>query len=147
MVAKRSQRMAVVLRLAVQAEEGAARQLQQSREQLQQARQQLQQMSQYQQEYIDSINTARQGVTAQSMINDRQFLAQLGQVLVSQQHQLQQYQAGEERCLEGWQQCYRRRRNLEQLIERLQQREDSHLEKQLQKELDELSAQMRQNRN
>jgi flagellar export protein FliJ len=137
---KRSQRMLVVLQMAVRAEEAAAQQLEQSRSQLAQAEQQLKQVEEYQQGYIQALNQPQQGVSAYSMINDRLFLQQLSVVCDSQAAQIRQLHQNEENCLRNWQQCYQRRRNIDQLIDKLKQGENALLEKQLQKELDELSS-------
>lgn len=140
MAIKRSQRMIVVLQMAERAEEAAAKQLEQSRAQVAQAQQQLQQVEEYQQEYVQELNRPRSGVSAYAMINDRRFLEQLHKACQGQMVQIRQLRDQEERCLRNWQQCYQRRRNIEQLIARLQQDENALLEKQLQKELDELSS-------
>lgn len=140
MAVKRSQRMKVVLQLAVRAEEGAASQLEQGRLQVMQAQQQLQQVEEYQQGYINSLNQPKSGQSAYSMINDRRFLEQLSFVCRTQSGQIDQLRQNEENCLRNWQLCYQRRRNIEQMIEKLKQGENLLMEKQLQKELDELSA-------
>jgi len=137
---KRSQRMLTVLQLAVRTEEGAASQLEQSRRQLEQARQQLQQVEEYQQGYIQSLNQPKSGQSAYSMINDRRFLEQLSFVCQTQAGQIEQLRQNEDQCLQNWQTCYQRRRNIEQLIEKLKQDESQLVEKQLQKEMDELSS-------
>ena len=132
--------MGVVLQMAVRAEEGAAAQLEQSRQQLSQAQQQLQQVENYQQGYIDALNRPKSGQSAYSMINDRQFLEQLSFVCRTQAGQIEKLRQNEDNSLQNWQQCYQRRRNIEQLIEKLKRGENLAMEKQLQKELDELSS-------
>lgn len=143
MAIKRSQRMAVVLQMAERAEETAAKQLEQSRAQVAQAEQQLQQVEDYQQEYLQELNRPKSGVSAYAMINDRRFLEQLHRACQAQMAQIRLLRDQEERSLRNWQQCYQRRRNIEQLIARLRQDENALLEKQLQKELDELSSVLR----
>lgn len=140
MAVKRSQRMAIVLQMAERAEEAAARQLEQSRSQVAQAQQQLQQVEEYQKDYTQALNQPKAGVSAYAMINDRRFLEQLHRVCQSQMAQIRQLSEQEERCLRNWQQCYQRRRNIVQLIDKLKQNESALLEKQLQKEMDELSS-------
>lgn len=130
----------MVLQMAVRAEEGAAAQLEQSRQQLSQAQQQLQQVEDYQQGYIDALNRPKSGQSAYSMINDRQFLEQLSFVCRTQAGQIEKLRQNEDNSLHNWQQCYQLRRNIEQLIEKLKQGENLAMEKQLQKELDELSS-------
>lgn len=140
MAIKRSRRMVIVLQMAEREEDTAARQLQQSRNQVAQAEQQLQQIEEYQQGYTQALNQPKAGVSAYAMINDRRFLQQLHVVCQSQMAQIRQLRDQEARCLSQWQQSYQRRRNIEQLITRLKQDENALLEKQLQKELDELSS-------
>nr|WP_240946318.1 flagellar export protein FliJ [Pseudomaricurvus alkylphenolicus] len=132
--------MVVVLQLVERAEQNAADGLRHSRQQVEQGEQQLQQITAYQQEYVQRLNQPRSGLHAESIINDRRFLQQLMDVQQSQQQQLQQLKQAEEQALKNWQLCYRRRQSIEQLIERLKQGENQLLEKQLQKELDELSG-------
>lgn len=136
----RSQRMAVVLQLAVRTEEGAAKALEEARSHVANAVQQLQQIQAYQQDYTRELNQPRQGVSVDSIVNDRRFLTQLMQVVSVQENQLQQLQNNESNCLRNWQLCYQRRKNIERMIEGLKAGEDALMEKQLQKELDELSS-------
>lgn len=143
MAVKRSQRMGVVLRMVVREEERAAAQLEQSRVQLSQAQQQLQQVEEYHQGYVDALNQPKSGQSAYSMINDRRFLEQLSFVCRTQASQIEKLRQNEDTCLHNWQQCYQRRRNIEQLIEKLKLGENQAMEKQLQKELDELSSVIR----
>ncbi len=139
---KRSQRMLLVQQMAEREEETAASQLQLSRQQVTQAEQQLQQIESYQRDYKASLNERRGGISIQTMMNDRLFLQQLNQALNGQQAQLKQLQNNEERALNHWQQCYHRRRNIEQLIGKLRRLEGEAEEKQLQKQMDELTSVM-----
>lgn len=147
MAVKRSQRMKLVLQLAERAEEAAAQQLQLSREQLQEAEQQLQQVTEYQLEYQAQINAKLKPKHVAEMINDREFLQQLGDVEMAQQHKRRQLQQFSEQALKQWQGLYQRRKNIESLIQRLQTSENLILEKQLQKQLDELTSLNRTNSN
>ena len=139
----RSSRMAVVLKLARRAEEAAATHLKRSREQLQQARQTLVQIESYQTEYLQELNAKTTQLSAQGMINDRQFLQQVNRVMQTQRQQILQLQQGESRCLQQWQLCYQRRQGVESLIERLRRDESAAADRRLQKELDELSSLIR----
>lgn len=143
MALKRSTRMELVLRLARQAEDGAAQALQTARQQVLQAEQQCEKIEQYQQEYIRDLNQLQVRCSVHSMMNDRRFLAQLVDIGDSQQGQLAQYRQNEDNCLNNWQLCYQRRKSVEQLIAKLKLGEHQVLEKQLQKELDELSSLVR----
>lgn len=132
--------MAVVLQLAVRTEEGAAKALEDARRQVVSAEQQLQQIQSYQQDYTKELNQPRKGVSVDSIVNDRGFLAQLMQVVNVQENQLLQLKNSEASCLHNWQLCYQRRKNIERMIEGLKSGEDAVMEKQLQKELDELAS-------
>lgn len=138
---KRSQRMQVVLQLAHKAEEAAAKQLQNSRETLQNAEAQFQQLSDYQQQYLAELNQAQGHVNMSRAMNDRQFLQQVSGLMANQKQQIEQLRATEESCLNQWRQQHQRRRNIERLIERLRHEESEQADKQLQKLMDELSAQ------
>ena len=139
----RSRRMAVVLRLAQRAEETAVAALRKSREQLAQARQTLQQIESYQAEYLQQLNSKTAGLSARGMINDREFLQQVGRVLATQQQQIRQLQQDEVRHLSQWQACYQRRQGVERLIERLLADETAAADRLLQKEMDELARLVR----
>jgi len=136
---KRSKRMMLVLDMAQRAEDSAAQALQQARQATQQTEQQLQQIEQYQQDYQSQLNQPKTGVSVQALMNDRQFLAQLMGVVATQKAQLEQLRDNENSVLHNWQLCYQRRKNVEKLIDGLKSEEDAQLEKQLQKEMDELS--------
>lgn len=142
MARSRSQRMTIVLQLANRSEQAAALALQKSRSALDQADSQLQQIKQYQQEYVAELNAKTQKLTAQTMINDRHFLQRLSEIEITQCQQIAQLKKNESGCLSQWKLCYQRRQSIETLIARLQKEESSVVEKQLQKELDELSVLM-----
>lgn len=139
MSVKRSKRMMLVLDMAQRAEDSAAQALEQARQATQQTEQQLQQISQYQRDYELQLNQPKAGVSVQALMNDRQFLAQLMGVVATQKSQLQQLRDNESNQLHNWQLCYQRRKNIEKMIAGLKSEEDAQLEKQLQKEMDELS--------
>tara|TARA_B100000446_G_scaffold46105_3_gene42174 strand:- start:14105 stop:14608 length:504 start_codon:yes stop_codon:yes gene_type:complete len=136
---KRSKRMLLVLDMAKRAEDGAAQALEQARQASQQTEQQLQQIEKYQLDYQTQLNQPKAGVSVQALMNDRQFLAQLMGVVETQKAQLQQLRDNESNVLRNWQLCYQRRKNIEKMIAGLKSEEDAQFEKQLQKEMDELS--------
>lgn len=138
---KRSTRLGVVLKLAIETEDATGRSLQAAREALTQAEGQLDQIERYQQDYIDAVNVKVRGLNTQTMINDRAFLGQLVGVIDRQKQHLKQLTTNEQQCLEQWKASHLRRKNIENLIERLRLNEDSAAEKQLQKLMDELSSQ------
>lgn len=140
MAQQRSKRMAIVLQLAEQAEQAAAEHLQQYRDQLNAAETQLQQLLDYQQEYIDQIN-AKQQLSAREMISDRSFIGQLDDAAGAQRQKLAQCHRDCDQAMLAWQQAYQKRNSIAELIDKMKLEENALMEKQLQKEIDELSSQ------
>ena len=136
-VVKRSQRLQVVLQLAQRSEDSSAEALRDAQNQQLQAQAQLDQIRHYKSEYIQEVDAKTLGLTAQAMINDRQFIGQLTQLEKQQQIKLQQMQQLHDNARHNWQVCRNRRRNLEQLIHKSTQEENREADKQLQKLLDE----------
>ena len=134
--------------LAERAQAEAARRLQDGRQQYQDETSKLNELNQYYAEYASQIDGHRTGLTAQVMIGYRQFLQQLRQSIDVQQVRVRQVETLCEKLLINWQQLYHRHNSINDLIERLKVSESSELDKQLQRELDELSqaAQSRLNR-
>lgn len=132
--------MTIVLQLAEQAEQSAAELLQQYRDQLNAAEQQLQQLLDYQQEYIEQINSKQQ-LSAREMISDRSFIGQLDDAAGAQRQKLASCHRQCDEALAAWQKAYQKRNNIADLIEKMRLDENALMEKQLQKEIDELSSQ------
>ncbi len=145
MAIKRSKRMSLVLDMATKTEASAASALEQARQQVAHAQQQLQQVADYRQGYENELNQPKKRVSVEALMNDRQFLSQLVQVVQTQTNQLQQLEKNETQCLHNWQLCYQRRRNIEGLIDKLKTEENALSDKILQKEMDELAMVLRRN--
>jgi flagellar protein FliJ len=145
MAIKRSKRMSLVLDMAIKTEQSAAEALEQARQQVAHAQQQLEQVAHYRQGYEDELNQPKKRVSVEALMNDRQFLSQLIQVVQTQTNQVQQLENNEQNCLHNWQLCYQRRRNIESLIDKLKTEENALSDKNLQKEMDELSMVLRRN--
>lgn len=141
MAMKRSQRMAVVLKLANDYENKAVQQLQSCRAAVSGAEDQLQELINYQSEYIESINDKWAAMNAREMINDRAFVENLVQAREVQERRIFQLKNSEAEALNYWRSAHNRRKQIENLIERLKSDESHEADRQLQKLLDELSSQ------
>lgn len=131
----RSRRLEVVLSLEERKEQEALERMGEARKLVEQQREQVDNLNRYQQEYRDQIRGSQQGVVPVSRLQAWQaFIAQLDQVLLQQQKQLDQAEkVFETRRLE-WQQAWERRRGMEKYIEtcrRQEQREQDLREQKL----------------
>lgn len=137
----RSDRIRAVLIMAERAEQEAAQNLKRYRDQMVMEEQQLHQLQDYRAQYLQQYQGLRSGLHASEMISYSAFIQRLAQVVGDQEHKLTQMQDQLARLQTQWQQRYHRRQSVEELIERLKREESAVLERRLQQELDELSAQ------
>lgn len=137
----RSERMGAVLTLAERAEQQAAQALESARAQLLNEQQQLEQLQQYRTQYIQEYQNRRDGVRPAELIGYSSFIQRLEAVLAEQDKKMLLLQQQLAQRQQQWQQKYRKRKSIQELIERLRQEESTALEQKLQKELDELAAQ------
>jgi flagellar protein FliJ len=141
MAESRAKRIQVVLTLARQQEDIAAKRLGQYREQLTAEEQQLSQLKEYATQYMRDYAGQRQGVYAHQLINYSGFVHRLGELCKEQEIKLERMQVAYKKLQEQWRTAHQKRKSVEDLIERFKQEESLLLDKQLQKELDELSTQ------
>lgn len=141
MAESRAKRIKVVLTLAQQQEDIAAKRLSEYREQLTAEEQQLSQLKEYSTQYMRDYAGQRQGVYAHQLINYSGFVHRLGELCKEQEVKLERMQAVYKKLQEQWRICHQKRKSVEELIERFTHEESLLLEKQLQKELDELTTQ------
>ena len=141
MAESRAKRIKVVLTLAQQQEDIAAKRLSDYREQLTAEEQQLAQLKEYSTQYMLDYAGQRQGVYAHQLINYSGFVHRLGELCKEQEVKLERMQAAYKKLQEQWRICHQKRKSVEELIERFTHEESLLLEKQLQKELDELTTQ------
>lgn len=137
----RSKRMQIVLSLADRTEQAAAQRLMQYREQVNAEQQQLLQLEQYTEQYLHNYAERKSGLYAQELISYSSFIQRLDQARQEQQLKLSRMLQALEQIQRDWREKHQRRKSIQELIARLQQEENDELEKRLQKELDELSAQ------
>ena len=140
MAVKSSQRLQLVLQLAEKAEQAAAADLQANAEQLLESEQQLLQVSGFHKEYVEKLNAKLAPSHASEMINDRAFLQQVGEACQAQENRYREIQQRKQALLNHWQSLHYKRKNIEKMIARLRRSEGQLADKQLQKELDELSS-------
>lgn len=141
MAAKRSERLKVVLQMALKAQQDVADLMAQQQQKIGIERDQLQQLQQYSLEYQQQVASNNKGLRAQELISSRAFLQRLSNLQLNQQQKIQQLNAVIEQLTTEWQKRYHRRQSIEKLIERLKTEESAELDKQLQREIDELSSQ------
>lgn len=141
MAAKRSERLKVVLQMALKAQQDVADLMAQQQQKIGVERDQLQQLQQYSLEYQQQVAGNNKGLRAQELISSRAFLQRLSNLQVNQQQKIQQLNAVIDQLTTEWQKRYHRRQSIEKLIERLKTEESAELDKQLQREIDELSSQ------
>jgi flagellar FliJ protein len=130
-----------VLTLAQQQEDLAAKRLKQYREQVTTEENQLRQLQEYSAQYMRDYAQHRQGVYAHQLINYSGFVHRLGDLCKEQEIKLERMQATLQKLQEQWRMSHQKRKSIEDLIARFKQEESLLLEKQLQKELDELTTQ------
>lgn len=141
MAESRAKRIQVVLTLALQQEDAAAKRLGQYREQLTQEEKQLRQLREYADQYMRDYAGHRQGVFAYQLINYSGFVHRLEDLYKEQDIKVKHMEVTYHKLQEQWRQSHQKRKSIEDLIERFQREESLQLEKQLQKELDELTTQ------
>lgn len=146
MAETRAQRMQVVLTLAQRHEDEAARRLGDCRDSLAAEERQLADLVEYRDQYLTAQGEPRTGIYAQELINYSHFIARLVDACREQEGKVARTQAALAMLQQQWREKYQKRQSIKDLITRLQQEENLLLDKRLQKELDELSAQQLQRR-
>lgn len=107
----RSKRLETVLNLEQRKEQQAMERLGEARKQVEAHREQVANLERYQQEYREQIRATQQGVVPVTRLQAWQaFIAQLDQVIVQQNRQLQQAEQVFEARRVEWLQAWERRR-------------------------------------
>ena len=141
MAEPRSQRMQIVLMLAERHEQAAAQRLGNFREQVNAEQEQLRQLEEYAAHYLDTYGSLKTGLHAQDLISYSSFIQRLGDAKKEQQAKIARMMQVLDQLQQEWRDKHRRRESIQDLIARLRYEENDVLEKRLQKELDDLSAQ------
>lgn len=120
----RSKRLETVLNLEQRKEQQAMERLGEARKQVEAHREQVANLERYQQEYREQIRATQKGVVPVTRLQAWQaFIAQLDQVIVQQNRQLQQAEQVFEARRVEWLQAWERRRGMEKYIETCRQQE------------------------
>lgn len=127
--------------MALKAQQDIADLMAQQHQKIAVERDQLQQLQHYSEEYQQQVAGNHKGLRAQELISSRAFLQRLTNLQINQQQKIQQINGVIEQLTQEWKKRYQRRQSIESLIERLEIEESAELDKQLQREIDELSSQ------
>ncbi len=136
---KRSQRLAVVLKLVQREEEAEAQKLGKLRQHLQLEQKKCQELVEYQAEYHQALRQG--GIDNPSRLQVyHQFIARLGGAIEQQQAQIQRVEKALVKQQSTWAEVHGRRKNMESFIERCSEEEARDAEKKLQRMLDDAQA-------
>lgn len=141
MAESRAQRMKIVLLVAKRHEDEVAQRLGGLNEQLSVESAQLQALEEYQEQYLQAQGAVRAGVRVDELINYTNFIGRLGEACRDQSTKIERLQRQLGMAQQEWREKHHKRKNLEDLIARLERDETVQIDRRLQKELDELSAQ------
>lgn len=141
MAETRAQRMQVVLTLSQRHEDEAAKRLGECRDLLADEERQLAELVEYRNQYLAAQAEPRAGIHAQELINYSHFIGRLAEACREQENKIARTQASLLLLQQQWREKHQKRKAIEDLIARLHNEENLLIDKRLQKELDELSAQ------
>jgi flagellar FliJ protein len=137
MAVKRSQRMALVQRLAEQREEALVKAMGQTQQLLTQEQTQLQQLIAYRDDYTGQKSSSTvHFMGGEALRNYTAFMANLDQAVDQQSAQIKRVEERLAQLKQQWFQAHSRSKNLKNLVSKYQDEELLVLEKQLQRELD-----------
>ncbi len=138
--AKRSKRLQLVVDLAKRKREEADSVLRESRRRLDAAEQGLKQLDTYLQEYLEASRMeSGQVVGVGQLQTQAAFIGRLRGSISQQQNMLSQARAQHQQVEKWWRELHARERAIEKLQKKAIDEEISSEEKQLQKQIDELS--------
>jgi flagellar FliJ protein len=138
MAKKRSERLQVVLKVALRDEQEAARYVAQYQRQLQAERDQLAQLEQYRSTYQQDYADPQKQHSPDVMMRYSDFLQRLSGAIDEQNRTLESAYEQCQKVQQHWQVKRHKRQSLESLITRLSQSEEAEQERKLQKEIDDL---------
>jgi flagellar FliJ protein len=139
---KRSERLQVVLELAMRNEEAALKRLRDAQTALHEQQEQLAQLMQYQSDYQQQLRqTTSNPLRASQYQSSQYFLSQLGIAIDQQQARIEFCEAEMDAYRSQWQQLHQKTRGMDDFILQCQQKEQAELDKREQLEMDELACQ------
>ena len=135
---KRSQRLSVVVELAVKATEEALHKVSQANAAWSQDKQQLADLNQYKGEYLVKLRQGDQAtVSGQKVMELRVFLAQLDQAIIAQEQQIARILTHLQNMQQEWRQVRIKEQAMNSLLARYQREESHQISRQEQNESDE----------
>ena len=143
MARDRASRLAPVVDMAQRAERAAAVQLARAQGQLTQAEVKLGELERYRSDYQQQwLQSGRQGVSGQWLMNYQRFLSQLEQAISQQAQALSWHQGVVDKARQQWQERYARLEGLRKLVQRYRDEARLAEDKREQKQLDELAQRL-----
>lgn len=133
--------MLLVAQIAERDEQQLADKLGELRQQQHQELAQEQDLQRYLKEYTADLNHQGSGFSAMQLAEGRGFLGRLQEVCDNQHAKILQLEQQISRALQNWQLAHQKTQAIIKLVDKLKTEHSQALEKQLQKELDELSSQ------
>ena len=141
MTQKRSERLQLVVDLAMKAETQAAKNLGQAQNIVESERHRLDEINQYYKNYEDTFARQTKGLRPQDLVQTREFLANLNRAAEQQSQQLRNAQDNAERARDLWRKSHLKADSLEDFQMKCASEEESHVEKKEQQILDDMAAQ------
>ena len=143
MARDRASRLAPVVDMAQRAERAAAVQLARAQGQLTQAEVKLGELERYRSDYQQQwLQSGRQGVSGQWLMNYQRFLSQLESAIGQQQRSVNWYRDNLLKVRQQWQERYARLEGLRKLVQRYRDEARMAEDKREQKQLDELAQRL-----
>lgn len=106
----------IVIRMAEERRDDAARQLAEGRQRMQDALDQIQQLEQYQQQYVEqNRQESTRGISVQSLAEARRFIAELSDLIGAQQNMLASREAEVDALTNAWTEASRYLQAVEKL--------------------------------
>lgn len=141
MAESRAQRMQVVQTLAERNEQQVGKQLSQLTQQVAAEAEQLQQLDEYSAQYLTTYANRKTAVRPQELIAYSGFIQRLGAARKEQETRLERFKLQLMRLQQAWRVAHQKTESIKELIVRLQQEDNTLVDKRLQKEMDELVGQ------
>lgn len=143
MPVKRSRRIQLIVDLAYNAEQQAARNLSAAQTSLASDQQRLKEVQEYYESYSTHFSQRTRSLTATQLSHSREFLVNLDQACKAQSQQVKLSEHQVDLALTQWRQCHHKVNTLESFQERCAKAERAEQDRLEQKLLDELAANTR----
>jgi flagellar protein FliJ len=144
MAVNRSQRMAIVEKVALQREDQAAKALSMARQQMEMEHKRLEELKDYQDDYNGNLRQEGRVMTGMELRNFQYFTGQLELIVNQQKQQIDTLEGQIKQIQEKWQELYIRRKSIGSIVDKIKLEEWVVQEKKEQKAMDELVNQLQQ---